>query len=87
MTLSEQNACKEAAMHFLQRTLRYRHYTKLEMDYLSEVMMEIRGESNIKTKPEKAKADLLAILEFLECCSRLAPLERQEVLDYCQIEG
>lgn len=84
MTLEEQNASQRRALAALKSALYAHRLSDLEMDYIAEVMMECRGESNITIDPEKAKGELHTILDFLECSSRIAPVERARILAYAE---
>ena len=82
MTLEEMNQYRADAHAALKVALYAHRLTDLERDYLAEILMECRGESNITTDPEKAQGELHTILDFLECSSRIAPRERQRILEY-----
>lgn len=84
MTLEEQNANQRRALAALKKALYAHRLSDLEMDYMAEVMMECRGESNITSDPAHVLSELRTILDFLECSSRIAPVERARILAYAE---
>ena len=81
MTLQEITQHRDRMRAKVDRILEHHHLSGLETDYLVEVLLECRGQSNIRTSRDRAKRDLVAIMDFLECGGRISPYERRELLN------